>query len=236
MRRLSFVRQAERRPSLTREAVPGGPAGAVLPFAEMPEKSRPPGPAPKLEPGEVTALLVQVRAGDESAKERLFELVYSELRKVAHRELARRRRGALSTTGLVHEAFLKLDRLDAWSPRDRAHLLALASRAMRQILVDAARLRLAQKRGGAAAHLSLDDLEIGAPDRRIEVLAVHEALDRLAAVEPDLARMVEWRFFGGFSVEEIAAATGVSERTVKRDWRAARAFLYRELGGVAPIT
>jgi len=181
--------------------------------------------------GEVTALLAKVRGGDEGAKERLFELVYGELRKVAHRELARRRRGTLSTTGLVHEAFLKLDRLDAWSPRDRGHLLALASRAMRQILVDAARGRAAGKRGGAAPHLRIDEIEIGTSDRRIEVLAVHEALERLAVAEPELAQLVEWRFFGGFSVEEIAAATGVSDRTVKRDWRAARAFLFRELGG-----
>jgi RNA polymerase sigma factor (TIGR02999 family) len=185
--------------------------------------------------GDVTQLLARVRAGDEAAKERLFELVYAELRQVAHRELARRRRGTMSTTALVHEAFLKFERLEAWSLRDRSHLLALASRAMRQILVDAARVRVAQKRGGDAPHVAIDDLEIGRAESRVEVLAVHEALDRLAAVEPDLARLVEWRFFGGFSVEEIAAAQGVSERTVKRDWRTARAFLHRELaGGEAP--
>lgn len=205
----------------------------------MSEESRPPGPpaegatrrepVPEIEQGVVTVLLEEVRAGDSQAKERLFEVVYAELRRVARRELARRRRGTLSTTALVHEAFLKLDRLDAWSPRDRGHLLALASRAMRQILVDAARGRIAGKRGGIAPHLSLDEVEVGVTESRVEVLAVHEALDRLAAVEPELAQLVEWRFFGGFSVEEIAAATGVSDRTVKRDWRAARAFLFREL-------
>ena len=156
------------------------------------------------------------------------------LRRVAHRELARRRHGTLSTTALVHEAFLKLDRLAAWAPRDRGHLLALASRAMRQILVDAARGRIAGKRGSGAAHLCVDDLEVGRSEPQVEVLAIHEALERLAAVEPELAQLVEWRFFGGFSVDEIAQTTGVSERTVKRDWRAARAFLFRELAATPP--
>ncbi len=214
----------------------------VLRFDVMHDRSRPPvGPegaaagepeaAPSPAVGEVTALLARVRDGDAQAKDRLFELVYAELRKVAHRELARRRRGTMSTTALVHEAFLKFERLEAWSLRDRSHLLALASRAMRQILVDAARIRVAQKRGGDAPHVAIDDLEIGRSDSRVEVLAVHEALERLAAVEPDLAELVEWRFFGGFSVDEIAAARGVSDRTVKRDWRTARAFLHRELAG-----
>lgn len=184
-------------------------------------------------PGEVTVLLEKVRQGDEGAKHQLFELIYGELRRIARRELARRRGGTLSTTALVHEAFLKLERLGAWSPRDRGHLLALASRAMRQILVDACRLRVAIKRGGAAPHVSLDDQDVAATERGLDLLAVHEALEKLATHEPELAQLVEWRFFGGFSVEEIAAATGVSDRTVKRDWRAARAFLFRELGGVA---
>ena len=178
-------------------------------------------------------MLVAIRAGDEAAKRRLFDLVYAELRRVAHRELARRHGGTLSTTALVHEAFLKLERLDGWTPRDRGHLLALVSRAMRQILVDAVRLRVAGKRGGAAPHVTLDEGVAAGADDQVEVLAVHRALERLAAVEPELAQLVEWRFFGGFSVEEIAAATGVSDRTVKRDWRAARAFLLRELGGAA---
>ncbi len=182
-------------------------------------------------PGEVSRLLVAVRQGDEAARERLFELVYGNLRAIAHRELARRRGATLSTTALVHEAYLKLERLDGWSPRDRGHFLALASRAMRQILVDAARSRLAGKRGSGVARLSLDEHEISVDHRAEELLALHQALEKLADVEPDLARLVEWRFFGGYSVEEIGDALGVSGRTVKRDWRTARAFLYRELGG-----
>lgn len=186
--------------------------------------------------GEVTVLLERVRGGDDSAKDRLFGLVYAELRSIARRELARRTSGTLSATALVHEAYLKLERLGAWSPRDRPHLLALASRAMRQILVDASRLRVAEKRGGAAPHVSLEDHDAAGADATVDVLAVHQALERLAENEPELAKLVEWRFFGGFSVEEIAAATGVSDRTVKRNWRTARAFLFRELGGIEPAS
>lgn len=182
-------------------------------------------------PDEVSGLLAAVRSGDEAARDRLFALVYKDLRVIAHRELARRRGATLSTTALVHEAYLKLDRLGGWSPQDRGHFLALASRAMRQILVDAARARLADKRGGGATRLSLDAHEIAVDDQAEELLAVHAALEKLADSEPELARLVEWRFFGGYSVEEIAEARGVSGRTVKRDWRTARAFLYRELGG-----
>jgi RNA polymerase sigma factor (TIGR02999 family) len=185
------------------------------------------------EAGEVTVLLGRVREGDAAAKDRLFELVYAELRGIARRELARRSGGTLSATALVHEAFLKLERLGGWSPRDRPHFLALASRAMRQILVDASRLRVAGKRGGAAPHVALEDRDgaaaIVTEDATVDVLAVHQALVRLAESEPELAQLVEWRFFGGFSVDEIAAATGVSDRTIKRNWRTARAFLYREL-------
>jgi RNA polymerase sigma factor (TIGR02999 family) len=196
-----------------------------------PEESDP--PSDTAPAGEVTVLLARVRDGDDSAKDRLFELVYAELRSIARRELSRRTSGTLSATALVHEAFLKLERLGGWSPRDRPHFLALASRAMRQILVDASRLRVAGKRGGAAPHVVLQDQDAaggaGSADTAVDVLAVHQALERLARSEPELARLVEWRFFGGFSVEEIAEATGVSGRTIKRNWRTARAFLYREL-------
>ena len=183
------------------------------------------------ESGEVSRLLAAVRGGDESARDRLFELVYADLRAIAHRELSRRRGATLSTTALVHEVYLKLDRLGGWAPQDRGHFLALASRAMRQILVDAARTRLADKRGGAAARLPLDGNEIAVDVHAEELLAGHAALEKLAGSEPDLALLVEWRFFGGYSIEEIAAAKGVSGRTIKREWRTARAFLYRELGG-----
>jgi RNA polymerase sigma factor (TIGR02999 family) len=198
-------------------------------MAEDPGAPAAPAPA-----GEVTQLLARAQRGDERAKARLFELVYEELRRIAHRELVRRRGGTLSTTALVHEAFLKLERLGGWSPRDRGHLLALASRAMRQILVDARRQRVAGKRGGGAPHLALDERDLAAADSSVDVLAVHDALERLAEEEPELAELVEWRFFGGFSIEEIAAARGISTRTVKRDWRAARAFLFRLLGELPP--
>jgi RNA polymerase sigma factor (TIGR02999 family) len=187
-------------------------------------------------PSEVTRLLAAVGAGDRAAIDRLFEVVYAELRRIAQRQL----RGAvreetLSTTALVHEAYLKLSRDAGWSVRDRGHFFALAARAMRHVLVDHARHRGRAKRGGGAVPLSLDDALVPAPERAEELLALDGALDRLESADPELARLVEWRFFAGLSVEEVAELLEVSDRTVKRRWRAARAFLYRDLAaqGVA---
>lgn len=190
--------------------------------------------------GEITALLVAARAGDRGAYDRVFALVYDELRRLASRQAGRFGGGdSLSTTALVHEAYLKLAGDQVVAGNDRVHFFALAARAMRQILIDHARHGGRQKRGGGKPHVELDGLafELGAPpgDASAEdLLALDRALERLAAVDAELERLVEWRFFAGLTLEEIAGLTGVSERTLKRDWRVARAFLLRELGGAAP--
>lgn len=181
---------------------------------------------------EVAELLARAGAGDRDALDRLFPQVYQDLRERAHRRLARGGAGAtLDTTGLVHETFLKLVESGSRAWNDRVHFLAVASRAMRQIVVDQARRRLSGKRGGGAGPVSLDPGRIPSPERAEELVALDEALERLAALAPRLARTVELRFFGGLSVEETAAALGTSPRTVKRDWQKARALLYRELRG-----
>ena len=181
-------------------------------------------------PEQITELLRAAEGGDRGALDRLFGMVYSELRQLARRQLhVTPVHHTLSTTALVHEAYLKLSADARWSTRDRSHFFALAARAMRHILIDHARRRTRRKRGGSETPLSLDDAQIPVNDRGEELLALDEALERLAAVDPELARLVEWRFFAGLSVEEVAQILAVSDRTVKRQWRAARAFLYQEL-------
>ena len=179
--------------------------------------------------GEVTLLLVRLGSGDDAAMQQLIPLVYGELRRRAHRQLARRDGATLDTTGLVHEAWLKLAARRAPHWNDRNHFFAVASRAMRQIMVDTARRRMAEKRGSAVAPVSLDPGRVPAPERSAELLALDEALVGLAQLDERLARTVELRFFGGLSVEETAEVMGTSPRTVKRDWQKARALLYRAL-------
>jgi RNA polymerase sigma factor (TIGR02999 family) len=187
-----------------------------------------PNPAPAR--GEITALLAQLRAGDRTALDRLFPLVYSELRDRAHWQLERHRPGdTLDTVGLVHEVYLKLTDSARQSYNDRIHFYAVASRAMRQILVDYARQRMAEKRGGGARPVSLDPADLASPARAEELVALDGALDELAGMNERLARTVELRFFAGLSVEETAEVMGVSPRTVKRDWQAARAFLFHQV-------
>jgi RNA polymerase sigma factor (TIGR02999 family) len=160
----------------------------------------------------------------------LFSAVYEELRRVAHRHLRGEQTGhTLSTTGLVHEAYLELERLEHIRWHGRAYVLAAASQAMRRILIDYAVARRAQKRGGGAVAEPLDDAVAMAILRSDELLALDESLDRLAAMNERSARVVECRFFGGMSVEETAEALGTSPATVKRDWTVARAYLNREL-------
>jgi len=181
---------------------------------------------------EVTELLRAWRAGDSKAEERLIGLLYRELHAMARRRLRRERQSTtLQTTALVHEAYLRLvdQRRVEW--RDRGHFLALAATMMRRVLVDRARARQAGKRGAGEAMVTLAGAEAMGIDPAVEVLAVDEALARLAASFPRPARVVELRFFGGLEMEEIGAAIGVTERTVKRDWAFARAWLARELGG-----
>jgi RNA polymerase sigma factor (TIGR02999 family) len=181
-------------------------------------------------PGEVTRLLLAWREGSEEAPRQLFAILYQELRRLARAQLRRGRRDdSVATTGLVHDAYLKLAHQPSLDLRDRGHFLALASRAMRQIVVDHARRRAAGKRGGSAAVTVLDEESVAAGTKAGEIVALDGALDRLETLDQRLARIVELRFFGGLSVEETAQALGLSERTVKRDWQKARAFLYAEL-------
>ncbi len=179
---------------------------------------------------EITQLLRAIEGGDRAASDRLFERVYGELRKIARRQLrAVPQAETLSTTALVHEAYLKLSGSARWSTRDRFHFFALTAQAMRQVLIDHARKRTRQKRGGRAIALTLEEVELPVAERAAELVALDAALEKLAGTDPELARLVEWRFFGGLSVEEIAELLAVSDRTVKRHWRLARAFLFQEL-------
>jgi RNA polymerase sigma factor (TIGR02999 family) len=182
------------------------------------------------ERGEFTRLLAQVRDGDQHAFDRLLATVYGTLKEIARRQLSRRRRGsALSTTELVHEAYFKLAGRGGQSWEDRVHFCGIAANAMRQVLVDHARQRNAAKRGGGADPITLTAALGSAEPSVLDVLALDEALDRLGERNERLRRVVEYLFFGGMTQEEVAAALGVSTRTVERDWLKARLFLHREL-------
>ncbi len=186
---------------------------------------------------EITALLVAAGGGDRSAFDRLFEAVYSELRTIAHRQL-RRSMGhpTLDTTALVHEAYLKFSKQEQWTVANRLHFYRLAARAMRSVVIDHARSRGRVKRGGDRVLVELDEGIAAAPVRADELVAVDDALSRLETIEPELAQLVEWRFFAGLSVEEIATLLEVSDRTVKRRWRTARAFLFQDLSAQGYVT
>jgi RNA polymerase sigma factor (TIGR02999 family) len=178
---------------------------------------------------DVTQLLHALRAGDRRALDELLPRVYGELREIARRQLAREH-GArtLEATALVHEAYGKLLGGEVeW--QDRAHFLAVAARAMRQVLVDAARERQAAKRGGGWERVSFSGVEPGLEMPVEELLALDAALDRLDALDPRLRQVVELRFFAGMSSAETAGALDVTERTVQRDWIKARAWLYKEI-------
>jgi RNA polymerase sigma-70 factor (ECF subfamily) len=156
--------------------------------------------------------------------------VYSELRRLARKYIAHERIGqTLQATALVNEAYLRLKKEDTQHWRNRAHFCAIAANAMREILVERARTRAAAKRGGSRVRVSLDDHIPADKSDSVDVLALHEALDRLAVMDPELARLVELRFFGGLTVEEAAGALGSSPATVKRSWKLAKAWLMREL-------
>ena len=178
-------------------------------------------------PGEVTRLLVAARGGDPGAIDRIVPLLYDDLRALAQRQLRRGiRPDTLRPTELVHEAYVKLTTGAAAAAVDRAHFLAIAARAMRQVMVDSARHHGAAKRGAGWERATLTDVGWVADVGPDELLALNDALDRL---EPRQRQVVECRFFGGMEESEIAAALGVTERTVRRDWVKARAWLYREL-------
>ena len=180
--------------------------------------------------GEVTGLLRSAESAGEDPLDRLWPLLYDDLRAIARRQLRRERPGqTLVTTALVHEAYLKLVDSSAVARRGRAYFFAAAARAMRQVLVDHARHRGRLKRRGPEG--DPEELVVGVDDYSAELLDLHDALDRLAALHPRPARTVECRFFAGLSVEETAEALGVSPRTVKADWALARGWLFRELHG-----
>jgi RNA polymerase sigma factor (TIGR02999 family) len=182
--------------------------------------------------GEITRVLAELRGGDRTALDRLFPLVYRELRDSAHRQLARGRPGdTLSTTALVHETYLKLVGSAKPDWADRRHFFAVAARAMRQIIVDYARRVTADKRGGGTTALALDVALLPAAERASDLIALDDALSELGALSERLAQVVELRFFAGLSVEETGEALELSPRTVKRDWEKARAYLFRAVQG-----
>lgn len=190
------------------------------------------------DPGTVTRLLADLERGDKAALDALFPVIYDELRQVARRQ-RRNWNGdtTLGTTALVHEVFLKIAGTDHLGARTRVHFLRLASRAMRQILSNYARDRRATKRGAANPHVPIDlfgdsPLPLQLTDEQSDLIVnLNEALQRLEVVDQRLSEVVECRFFGGLTIEDTAAALGISEATVKRDWSLARSWLFRELAG-----
>ena len=180
--------------------------------------------------GEVTRLLVEIRGGNRQAQSDLIPLVYDELRRLAEARMRKERPDhTLQPTALVHEAYLRLVGGPAVDWQDRAHFFAIASRLMRRILVDHARAHHAGKRGGPEQKLALDENLVLTGEKSEDLLALDEALVKLGEQDPRLVQVVEMRFFGGLSAEEIADVLGISPRTVKRDWSLARAWLYEEI-------
>jgi RNA polymerase sigma factor (TIGR02999 family) len=192
--------------------------------------SRPPASA------EVTALLLRWSAGDQEALDRLLPLIYAECRRIAARQLrVERPEHTLTPTALVHEMYLRLVDQRCATYRNRAQFFAIAARIMRRVLVDHARARMAQKRDGALLRVSLDHATPEPDGACIEdVLAIDQALTRLAELDAVQERVVELRYFAGLTVEETAEVLGCSPRTVKREWQLARAWLFRELNSAAP--
>lgn len=183
-------------------------------------------------PAAVASLVDGARQGDEQALATLVPLVYDELRRLAASYLRRERPGqTLQATALVHDVYLRLLQDSQLSWQNRAHFFGIAARSMRQILIERARARHAAKRGGNQVRVTFDPGLIVAAREPIDVEALDDALTRLAALDPELARVVEVRFFGGLSIEETAEAMGISPATVKRRWTLAKAWLARDLGG-----
>ncbi len=182
---------------------------------------------------EVTRILEAVNDGEAGSVDRLMELVYQELRRIAAGQMARENpEQTLQATALVHEAWMRLTGGNKQPDfANRAHFFAAAAEAMRRILVEHARRRNAQRRGGGQEHLSIEEVDIAAPGRDEELLAVHEAVDRLSAHDPKKSELVKLRFFAGLTIEQAADVLQISEPTAKRWWTYARAWLYREIGG-----
>ena len=182
------------------------------------------------QPSEITQILQDWNDGNDGAKERLLPFVYDEMKRQARFLMSRERSNhTLQPTALVHEAFLRLSEQTGISWRNRSHFYGIASRLMRQILVDHSRLYAAKKRGSRTIHFSIDDVQISVEERAESILVLNEILERLESFDERQAKIVEMRFFGGLSNAEIAEALSISERTVGREWQAARLWLYREL-------
>ena len=181
---------------------------------------------------EFTLILQAASEGDEAAKKQLWMLMYDELRQIAHGQLLSERSDhTLSTTALVHEAYLRLVDQDKIQVKDRVHFQSMAARAMRQILVDYARRHKAQKRGGGRADVAFDEAVYKADERADELLALDEALGQLERLSKRLSKVVECRYFGGLTMGETAAILGLSVRTVERDWVKARGWLFQHMHG-----
>ena len=181
------------------------------------------------QPQPISQLLADWANRDAGARDRLMPIVYEELRRLAHHYMRGEREAhTLQTTALVNEAYLRLAGIDGLQWRDRAHFFAMAATLMRRVLVDYARQRMRAKRGAGVSVTSLDENAVAAQPA-VDVVALDEALERLAAVDPQQSRVVELRFFAGLSVKETAEALGVSPATVKRDWATAKLWLYNEL-------
>jgi len=185
------------------------------------------------QPGEISTLLRAWSDGDQSALERLTPIVYDELHNLARRYMNRERPGhSLQTTALVNEAYMRLVDYRRMQWQNRAHFFAVSAQLMRRILVDHAR-RHNLKRGGGVQHVSLEDSAVIGGDEFVDMVGLDDAMNALALIDPRKVQVVEMRFFGGLSVEETAEVLKISDITVKRDWRAAKAWLYRELTGGA---
>ncbi|CAN5128476.1 ECF-type sigma factor [soil metagenome] len=179
---------------------------------------------------EITQILQDWNNGNENAKELLLPFVYDELKRQARFLMAKERSNhTLQPTALVHEAFIKLSEQTGIDWQNRSHFYGIASRMMRQILVDHARFHAAAKRGSNPIHFSVDDVQVPIEERADSILALHEVLERLETFDAQQAKLVEMRFFGGLNNKEIAEALEISERTVGREWQSARLWLYREL-------
>ncbi len=180
--------------------------------------------------GEVTQLLLELKQGNKEAEGRLIPLVYGELRRIASNRLRHEAaHHSLQPTALVHEAYLRLTQLQKIDWQSRSHFYAVSATLMRRILVDYARAGQARKRGDGVTIITLNDALFPSPGQEPEILALDEALDRLARLDERQSKIVEMRFFAGMSEEETGNALGISSRTVKRDWRAAKAWLFAEL-------
>ena len=179
---------------------------------------------------EITVLLREWGNGDKAALDQVMPLIYSELRKLAHRQMRRERVGdTMQTTALINEAYLRLIDYERVQPKDRSHFFAIAAQAMRRILVERARSRKSIKRGSGGEKVSLDEAAELQDERARELVALDDALTTLATIDPRKAQIVELKYFGGMTIEETAAALDVSTPTVERDWQMAKIWLYREI-------